>query len=45
MTGNWTLNFILTNSDGKIVMGTVVPTDFTPGIAGKKSDLHIDILF
>jgi len=45
MTGNWTLNFILTNPDGKIIKGTVVPTDFTPGVEGKKSDLHIDILF
>jgi len=45
MTGNWTLNFILLNTDGKIVKGTVVPPDFTPGVEGVKSELHIDILF
>ncbi|MGJ1322918.1 hypothetical protein [Sphingobacterium faecium] len=45
MTGNWTLNFIMQNQDGQIIKGTVVPDDFTPGIAGAKSDLHIDILF
>lgn len=45
MTGNWTLNFILLNPEGKILKGTVVPNDFTPGVAGKKSDLFIDILF
>ncbi|WP_066225201.1 hypothetical protein [Formosa haliotis] len=45
MTGNWTLNFILHNEKGKIIKGTVVPTDFTPGIEGVKSELFIDILF
>jgi len=45
MTGNWTLNFIMQNQDGQIIKGTVVPDDFTPGIEGVKSDLHIDILF
>ncbi|WP_435135143.1 hypothetical protein [Formosa sp. A9] len=45
MTGNWTLNFILINQNGKIVKGTEVPTDFTPGIEGAKSELFIDILF
>ncbi|SEG71919.1 hypothetical protein [Sphingobacterium lactis] len=45
MTGNWTLNFILLNKDGKIMKGTKVPTDFTPGVAGAKSELFIDILF
>lgn len=45
MTGNWTLNFILLNTNGKIVRGTVVPPDFTPGTEGIKSELHIDILF
>lgn len=45
MTGNWTLNFILHNEDGRIVKGTEVPTDFTPGIEGRKSELHIDVLF
>lgn len=45
MTGNWTLNFILLNQDGKIVKGTEVPTDFTPGVEGVKSELYIDILF
>ena len=45
MTGNWTLNFILENQDGKIIKGTVVPTDFTPGVQGVKSELFIDILF
>lgn len=45
MTGNWTLNFILLNADGKIIKGTVVPPDFTPGTEGIKSDLYIDILF
>lgn len=45
MTGNWTLNFILLNTSGRIVMGTVVPPDFTPGTLGVKSELHIDILF
>ena len=45
MTGNWTLNFILLNQQGQILKGTVVPTDFTPGVEGAKSELHIDILF
>ncbi|KOS08399.1 hypothetical protein AM493_17185 [Flavobacterium akiainvivens] len=45
MTGNWTLNFILENQNGLIIKGTEVPTDFTPGIEGVKSELHIDILF
>ena len=45
MTGNWTLNFIMLNENGKIVKGTVVPKDFTPGVEGAKSELHIDILF
>lgn len=45
MTGNWTLNFILQNKQGRILKGTKVPLDFTPGIAGVKSELHIDILF
>lgn len=45
MTGNWTLNFILLNQSGRILKGTQVPTDFTPGIEGKKSELFIDTLF
>ena len=45
MTGNWTLNFIMLNQDGRILKGTKVPTDFTPGVEGVKSELHIDILF
>lgn len=45
MTGNWTLNFIMLNEKGKILKGTEVPTDFTPGVEGVKSELHIDILF
>lgn len=45
MTGNWTLNFILLNQHGRIIKGTTVPPDFTPGINGVKSELHIDILF
>lgn len=45
MTGNWTLNFMLQNKQGRILKGTKVPLDFTPGIAGVKSELHIDILF
>ena len=45
MTGNWTLNFILRNPNGEVIKGTEVPTDFTPGIEGAKSELHIDILF
>ncbi len=45
MTGNWTLNFILLNHQGRILKGTVVPNDFTPGVEGIKSELHIDILF
>lgn len=45
MTGNWTLNFILINANGKIIKGTEVPKDFTPGISGVKSELFIDILF
>lgn len=45
MTGNWTLNFILINPDGQIIKGTNVPTDFTPGVEGIKSELHIDIIF
>lgn len=45
MTGNWTLNFILLNQQGQILKGTIVPTDFTPGVEGVKSELHIDILF
>lgn len=45
MTGNWTLNFILVNQNGLIVKGTEVPTTFTPGVEGAKSELYIDILF
>lgn len=45
MTGNWTLNFILLNPNGEVIKGTEVPTDFTPGIEGAKSELYIDILF
>jgi len=45
MTGNWTLNFILVNENGKTLKGTRVPDDFTPGVEGKKSELYIDILF
>ncbi len=45
MTGNWTLNFILLNHQGRIVKGTQVPDDFTPGAEGVKSELYIDILF
>lgn len=45
MTGNWTLNFILLNPAGKVIRGTEVPKDFTPGVEGLKSELHIDILF
>ncbi|WP_343564810.1 hypothetical protein [Sphingobacterium sp.] len=45
MTGNWTLNFILLDPDGKVVRGTEVPKDFTPGVEGRKSELHLDILF
>ncbi|OOB82043.1 hypothetical protein [Flavobacterium columnare] len=45
MTGNWTLNMILLDSDGKVIKGTNVPEDFTPGVQGLKSSLFIDILF
>ncbi|WP_410879322.1 lipoprotein [Myroides sp. DW712] len=45
MTGNWTLNLILQNNQGRILKGTKVPTDFTPGVAGVKSELYLDILF
>lgn len=45
MTGNWTLNLMLQNNQGRIVKGTKVPTDFTPGVAGVKSELYLDILF
>lgn len=45
MTGNWTLNFIMINENGKIIKGTEVPKDFTPGVEGVKSELYIDILF
>lgn len=45
MTGNWTLNLIMLNQNGRILKGTIVPTDFTPGVEGMKSELRIDILF
>lgn len=45
MTGNWTLNLIMINQNGLIIKGTVVPTDFTPGVEGVKSELFIDTLF
>lgn len=45
MTGNWTLNFMMLNQNGALIKGTEVPTDFTPGIEGAKSELHINILF
>ncbi|WP_348800344.1 hypothetical protein [Flavobacterium adhaerens] len=45
MTGNWTLNLIMLNQNGLIIKGTVVPTDFTPGVEGAKSELFIDTLF
>jgi len=44
MTGNWTLNFLLLDENGEAVKGTEVPTDFTPGLEGAKSELHIDVL-
>ncbi|MHC5201380.1 hypothetical protein ACYSNV_04065 [Myroides sp. LJL119] len=45
MSGNWTLNFILKSPTNQTLKGTIVPSDFTPGVPGVKSDLHIDILF
>lgn len=45
MTGNWTLNFMMLNQKGTLIKGTEVPTDFTPGIEGAKSELYINILF
>lgn len=45
MTGNWTLNFIMMDPNGQVIKGTQVPSDFTPGIEGAKSELFIDILF
>lgn len=45
MTGNWTLNFIMIDPNGQVIKGTQVPSDFTPGIEGVKSELFIDILF
>lgn len=45
MTGNWTLNFILLDAQGQRIKGSDVPTDFTPGVPGVKSELFIDILF
>lgn len=45
MTGNWTLNFIFLNENDQVIKGTEVPTDFTPGIEGVKSELYIDTLF
>ncbi len=45
MTGNWTLNFMMLNQNEELIKGTEVPTDFTPGIEGAKSELHINILF
>lgn len=45
MTGNWTLNFMLLDQNNQVLKGTKVPEDFTPGVQGAKSELHIDILF
>lgn len=45
MTGNWTLNFIMLNQAGRILKGTEVSKDFTPGVEGAKSELHLNILF
>ena len=45
MSGDWTLNLILINPQGRILKGTVVPSDFTPGVEGVKSELYLDILF
>lgn len=45
MTGNWTLNFIMLDENDNVIKGTEVPTDFTPGVQGVKSELFIDILF
>ncbi|QDO94579.1 hypothetical protein FNB79_11585 [Formosa sediminum] len=45
MTGEWTLNFIFQDPDGNTIKGTEVSTEFTPGIEGERSELHIDILF
>lgn len=45
MTGNWTLNFIFQNQNEETIKGTEVSTEFTPGIEGARSELHIDILF
>lgn len=45
MTGNWTLNFIMRDQSHRVIKGTKVPDDFTPGVEGTKSELYIDILF
>lgn len=45
MTGNWALNFILLDQNGQTIKGTAVPQDFTPGVEGIRSELHLDILF
>ncbi|MBW2960882.1 FixH family protein [Mesonia aestuariivivens] len=45
MTGAWTLNFIMLNSEDEVVKGTEVSTAFTPGIEGEKGELYIDTLF
>lgn len=45
MTGNWTLNLMMLDQNGKIIKGTLVPLDFTPGIPGAKSELYIDVAF
>ena len=45
MTGDWTLNLMLQNAQQQIIAGTPVSPQFTPGVPGSKSELHLDIRF
>ena len=45
MSGYWTLNFILKDTQKRVIKGTEVPDTVKMGVFGEQSELHIDILF
>ena len=45
MSGYWTLNFILKDTQKRVIKGTEVPDTVKIGEFGEQSELHIDILF
>ena len=45
MSGYWTLNFILKDTQKRVIKGTEVPDTVKIGEFGEQNKLHIDILF